>query len=256
MKPLLLLIIFAILLSCSSDLSDTGFAGSWTGTLLIEGKGYASTLTLIPLSETAFAGNLMLKEGQTIVKLVPVNGVIDGNRATGQITDSQSTRFTFTRTGQTLASTWNNNGLEVSSVFNRSSQPSLESTENPEAPQAAAPLSQNRGHDPNSVGNWMTKEVNSNFLTKRFKKLLPDGRIDGYKMTFTPFLGTYDAPQPEPDEVIERWKQQGITWYPINNSVFCLTSPNGTECYTYQLNGNDLNMYDNQGQVVLAWIVP
>lgn len=47
--------------------------------LRIEGKEYASTLSVIPLSETSFAGNLMLKEGQVIVKSMPLNGVINGD---------------------------------------------------------------------------------------------------------------------------------------------------------------------------------
>ncbi|WP_157618521.1 hypothetical protein [Spirosoma spitsbergense] len=68
-----------ILLSCSSNSTDAEFAGVWTGMLRIEGKEYASTLSVIPLSETSFAGNLMLKEGQVIVKSMPLNGVINGD---------------------------------------------------------------------------------------------------------------------------------------------------------------------------------
>ncbi len=154
-----------------------------------------------------------------------------------------------------MACTWNNNGLEVSSVFNRSSQYGLVPAENPEAPQPAEPLPENRGHDPNVVGNWMTKEASGGFLTKRFKKLLPDGRIDGYKMVFFP-SNPHDNPQPEPDKTIEDWKQQGVTWYTTNDFVFCLALPSGTECYTYQLNGDDLNLYNNQGQVVVTWSMP
>ncbi len=114
----------------------------------------------------------------------------------------------------------------------------------------------NQGHDPDlSATNWMMKETTSNFLTKRFKTLRPDGTIDGYKISFMPSMGEYDNPQPEPDEIIGRWKQQGVRWYTTDNSVICMTFPEGPDCYRYQINGDDLNFYNNEGQFVIGWSV-
>jgi uncharacterized lipoprotein NlpE involved in copper resistance len=275
MKSILFLsVIMLTLLGCSGNRADKTFAGSWTGNLLVDGQTYNGVLSIVLVGDTAFSGNLMLYQNGKLVNSAPFNGTIMGNQAIGQTFDNKPTAVALTLTNGAITALFRSDEGSVKGTFVRNAaaagayapdspiRPEDQSeeqvdtvAENQGQPDVQPDTpAQNQGHDPNlSAINWMTKDYTSNFIIKRFKKLLPDGSIDGYKLVSMPSVGEYDNPQPEPDETIERWKQQGVRWYTTNNSVICLTLPEGTQCYRYQINGDDLNFYNNEGQVVMSW---
>ena len=250
-----LLLPILTLMSCSDEKTGTGFAGSWSGNVLINGQPYEGTLSIIPMNETAFSGNLMLRQQGNLVNSVPINGTIMGEQATGQTVEVKPVTVTLTLADKLITAVFKNAESSFTATFNQHTD--TPGSYPPPQPTPPTPSVESQGHDPNlSAVNWMTKESTTNTLTKRFKKLLPDGSIDGYKITFFPSAGQYDNPQPEPDETIERWKQQGVRWYTTGNSTFCMTLPEGLQCFNYQINGDDLNFYNNEGQLVERWMVP
>ncbi len=88
MKSVLFLsLIVVVLLSCSDEKSDTGFAGNWAGNVLIDGLNYDGMISIALLNETTFTGNLLLRQNGKLINSAPFNGVITGNQATGQTVD-------------------------------------------------------------------------------------------------------------------------------------------------------------------------